>query len=215
MVIAKDLSLSTAAEEVYAEIQAKGVQIDVLVNNAGFNVYGPFVETDRQAELRVLQVNLVTPTLLTKLFVRGMVDRGFGRILNVASTASFRAGPARQPLRRDQSIRSELFRSDRGGIERDRRDSHGALPGTHRHGVCPSCWLTDTNIFQGRLGSAKRVAALGYDALMQGKTTAVTGLANKALVWSLRLAPRTTVARVAKGMLTRRRGGMTPSVRHT
>src|SRR2546422_10876265 len=69
------------------------MNVDALVNNAGFPVYGRFIDTDLQTELDMLQVNVVALTALTKLFVRGMVERRNGRILNLASTAAFVPGP--------------------------------------------------------------------------------------------------------------------------
>src|ERR1700716_2125586 len=79
--------------EIYEEVSAASMQVDVLVNNAGFPVYGLFSETDLQVELEMLQVNVIALTALTKLFLKGMVERRYGRILNLASTAAFEPGP--------------------------------------------------------------------------------------------------------------------------
>src|SRR5207244_7442969 len=78
-----------AVDEIYEEVSAASMSIDVLVNNAGFPVYGRFVDTDWQTELDMHQVNVVALTALTKLFVRGMLERRNGRIFNLASTAAF------------------------------------------------------------------------------------------------------------------------------
>src|SRR5438132_13128830 len=93
LVIARDLSPPSAVAEIYEEVTAASMPVDALVNNAGFPVFGLFVETDLQAELEMLQVNVVALTALTKLFLRGMVERRAGRILNLASTAAFLPGP--------------------------------------------------------------------------------------------------------------------------
>jgi short-subunit dehydrogenase len=93
LVIAKDLSRPTAVDEIYEEVTAASKQVDVLVNNAGFPVFGLFVETDLQVELEMLQVNVIALTALTKLFLKGMIERRAGRILNLASTAAFVPGP--------------------------------------------------------------------------------------------------------------------------
>ncbi|MHC5832879.1 MAG: SDR family NAD(P)-dependent oxidoreductase, partial [Nostoc sp.] len=68
--IIKDLSISTAPEEIFTELQLANIKVDVLVNNAGFGIYGLFHETDLATELEMLQVNLVCLTHLTKLFVK-------------------------------------------------------------------------------------------------------------------------------------------------
>src|SRR5689334_5123910 len=92
-VIVKDLSNASAPEEVFNELQQEGITIDVLVNNAGFATYGMFTEIDLAAELQEMQLNMVTLTHLTKLFLPGMLQKRWGKILNVASTAAFQPGP--------------------------------------------------------------------------------------------------------------------------
>ncbi len=80
----KDLSQLNAPFEVYDEIKAKGIQIDVLVNNAAQGQYGRFVETDIQRELEIVQLNIAGYLILTKLFIKEMVSRKDGKILQVA-----------------------------------------------------------------------------------------------------------------------------------
>jgi len=92
-VIAGDLSRPAAPAEIYRETEDAAIEVDYLVNNAGFGAIGPFTETDLQAELDMLQVNVVSLVHLTKLYLAGMRTRGSGRILNVASTAAFQPGP--------------------------------------------------------------------------------------------------------------------------
>src|SRR5438128_1555599 len=92
-VIPADLADPAAPEEIFRALRAADVELDVLVNNAGFGVTGPFLATDAAAELRMIQVNVTALTHLTKLFLPGMLGRGAGRVLNVASTAGFQPGP--------------------------------------------------------------------------------------------------------------------------
>src|SRR2546427_418763 len=84
LVLPKDLSKTTAVDEIYEEVSAASMPVDVLVNNAGFPVFGLFAETDLETELEMLQVNVVALTKLTKLFLSGMIARRYGRILNLA-----------------------------------------------------------------------------------------------------------------------------------
>lgn len=88
-VIAKDLSLPTAPEEIFTQLQQASIKVDVLVNNAGFATYGLFHELDLTKELQMLQVNVVCLTHLTKLFLQDMVKQGYGKILNVAQLRLF------------------------------------------------------------------------------------------------------------------------------
>jgi short-subunit dehydrogenase len=202
-VIPKDLSQATAAEEIYRDLQSKGIEIDILVNNAGFNVYGPFGETNTRKELQMMQVHMVTLTHLTKLFLPGMLKRKFGKILNLASTASFTPGPGNAVycatkayvLSFSEAIAEEL----RGtGV------SVTALcPGPTKTEFAERADMADTKIFRGRLSSAAEVARAGYRALMRGRTTVVVGRNNKLLVFSLRFSPRSLVAKIAKSILSR------------
>ena len=93
LVIAKDLSRPTAVDEIYEEVSAASMTVEMLVNNAGFPVFGLFAQTQLETELEMLHVNVIALTALTKLFLRGMVERQAGRILNLASTAAFEPGP--------------------------------------------------------------------------------------------------------------------------
>jgi len=93
LVIAKDLSDHNAPQEVYDEVVKAGIDVDILVNNAGYTMLGKFVELGVQEQMQMAQVNIMTLTHLTRLFLPGMVERGYGNVLNVASTAAFQPGP--------------------------------------------------------------------------------------------------------------------------
>lgn len=89
----KDLSLPQAAEELYQEIKERQTPVTFLVNNAGFGLLGATDEIDMAQEERMLQLNMLTPVKLTKLFLPDMERRQRGYILNVASTGAFQPGP--------------------------------------------------------------------------------------------------------------------------
>src|SRR2546428_5424528 len=93
LVLPKDLSKPSAVDEIHEEVTAASMPVDVLVNNAGFPVFGLFRESDLEAELEMLQVNVVALTALTKLLLKPMLARRDGRILNLGSTAAFAPGP--------------------------------------------------------------------------------------------------------------------------
>jgi short-subunit dehydrogenase len=92
-VLAKDLSLPEAAGEVFEETERLNLQVDGLINNAGFGIGGRFVETDLKRNLEMLQLNIVTLTELTHRYLPGMLARRQGVVVNVASTAAFQAVP--------------------------------------------------------------------------------------------------------------------------
>ncbi|HEU4366124.1 MAG TPA: SDR family NAD(P)-dependent oxidoreductase, partial [Candidatus Krumholzibacteria bacterium] len=96
-IIVADLADPDAPRAIFDELAAAGIEIDALVNNAGDGMYGFFHHADRDEVLRLIQVNVSALVALTRLFLDGMVARGRGRILNVASTAAFQPGPL-QPV---------------------------------------------------------------------------------------------------------------------
>jgi hypothetical protein len=89
----KDLSVSSAPEEIFKALQSEGGNIDVLVNNAGFGWRGEFAKMDLTDALGMIQVNITALSYLTRLYLPGMIERKRGKILNVASTAAFQPGP--------------------------------------------------------------------------------------------------------------------------
>src|SRR5271170_5122873 len=98
LILATDLTEPGASAYVLDQTIRAGIQVDVLVNNAGFGQYGMFAENDLEECLRQIQLNVTTLTHLTRLYLPGMIDRAkiqrkSGGILNVASTAAFQPGP--------------------------------------------------------------------------------------------------------------------------
>src|SRR5215813_10189987 len=91
--IAEDLSQPEAAQRVCDQVRALGAEVDCLINDAGFGDYGSFASSDLAKQQRMIGVNITTLTALTRLFLPGMLERGRGRILNVASVTGFLPGP--------------------------------------------------------------------------------------------------------------------------
>ena len=93
LTLAKDLFNRDAVFQVYDEVKAQGFEIDVLVNDAAQGQYGLFIDNDLNRELDIIQLNISSVVILTKLFLKDMVARGAGKILNVASIAGKVPGP--------------------------------------------------------------------------------------------------------------------------
>jgi short-subunit dehydrogenase len=204
-VIAADLSVANGPEEVFAATQKAGIEVDVLVNNAGFGQFGFYIETDLEEELRQIQLNITTLTHLTKLYVRPMVARKRGRILNVASTAAFQPGP----LMAVYYATKAYVLSFSGALSNE-------LSGT---GVtvtclCPGPTATEfhkraamdlSNMMKAPFMDAKSVAEIGYRAMLKGKPTVIAGTMNWLVAQSTRLAPRAWAAAVARRVQEQRR----------
>lgn len=131
-VLARDLIDPAASAEIFDELQDRGIQVDVLINNAGFGDHAAFAQADTGKLLDMLQLNVVALTHLARLFLPGMLERGRG----ASSTWALPAHSAR-PLYgrvcRHESLRTLALRSAARRDEKQRRDSHSSMPGLHPH----------------------------------------------------------------------------------
>jgi short-subunit dehydrogenase len=199
--LAVDLADPTAPQAIYDLIRMENVAIDVLVNNAGFGSHGFFHENDQAVELSMIQVNVVALTHLTRLFLPDLVKRGEGKVLNVASTASFQPGP----LMAVYYATKAYVLSFTEAIAEELRGT-----GVTATALCPGPTLTG---FQSRAGAremrmlkgglvldATIVAKVGYDGLMAGKTLVIPGFRNRILSFGVRFTPRRWVTRIARRM---------------
>jgi uncharacterized protein len=202
-VVPKDLSLPQAPEEIYDTLKQATLAVDVLVNNAGIQVYGALQDTDTAEQLRLIQVNLVALTHLTMLFGRDMVDRGRGRILNVASTGAF----SPTPLNAIYCATKAYVLSFSEAIARDLEGTGVTVtclcPGATETQFAERAGIENIRLFQAFVMNAWEVARAGYRGLMRGKTTVVPGLYNQVLVSSIRFMPRRVVTRIGKYLMSR------------
>lgn len=199
--LAKDLSNPQAPAEIFAAVEAQGVQVDVLVNNAGFGMHGVFAGASLGETLQMLQLNVGALTTLTRLFLPGMLARKSGRILNIGSTGSF----APVPLMAAYGATKAYVLSFSEALAEELRGS-----GVTVTALCPGVTYTG---FQERAGvaslglmrlggmNAVDVARIGYRAMKHGRAVVVSGLFNWLLAFSIRLTPRALVRRLSQQMM--------------
>ncbi len=191
--ITADLSDVAAPQRLYDEISAQGLPVDALVNNAGYGVPGYFANAPWRAQADFIQVLMTAPAHLTRLFLPGMIERGYGRVLNVASLnglvpsspgQSLYAGAKSFLIQFSQTVRAET-----------------AGTGVYVSALCPGfTWsefhdVTNTRQAMNKLPKymwldAPTVARQGYDALMKNQPVCVTGAVNKIIAAAAKLAPR-------------------------
>lgn len=200
-VLPKDLASGTAAQELFDALQEKSISIDILVNNAGFDVYGNFYETDLKEELELIQVNLVTLTQLTKLFLAGMRRRGYGRILNVGSTGSFVPSPLNAVYSATKAYVLSFSEAIADELEGSGVTVTAICPGATRSNFHKRADMMSIPLLRFGVLSAETVAMSGYRALMAGKRVVVPGFYNQMQVLFARLLPGSLVAKMAKIML--------------
>jgi len=198
LVLPKDLAKASAVDEIFEEVTAASIDLDVLVNNAGFGVYGLFAETDASAELEMLQVNVTALTSLTKLFLPGMLKRGHGRILNVASTAGFAIGPLMAVYYASKAYVLSFSEALANELEGTGVTVTTLCPGPTRTGFQQRGAMGDSRLFRGQIADARSVALAGYRGLMAGKPLVIPGFRNKLIPLVVRLSPRSVMARVVR-----------------
>ena len=198
-VVAADLAEPDAAARVARELDARGIRVDVLVNNAGFGLYGPYLETDGERELEMIRLNVAALTQLTKLLLPPMAARGAGRILNVASTAAFQPGPymavyyatKAYVLSYSEALAEELSGT---GVT-----VTCLCPGVTLTGFHATAELQRSRFLQGAVSmDSETVARAGYEGLMRGKRLVIPGVMNRLFTQVVRFAPRRLVTKLVR-----------------
>ena len=200
--IEKDLSKAHAAEELYDYVIAQQWQIDILINNAGFGYYGMFMDTPLAKDEEMIQLNMLTLTKLTKLFAAGMIHRGKGRIMNVASTAAFQPGPTMAVYYATKAYVLHFSEALSNELEGTGVTVTTLCPGATASGFLATASMEESALVKGKnLPTSYEVAAYGYKAMMKGKRVAIHGLMNYLMALSVRFTPRGMVLKVARWMM--------------
>ena len=204
-VIAADLTDPAAPEAVFRAVREKGVEVEVLVNNAGFGLYGPFVKTAAEEptelarELEMIQVNVTALTHLAKLFVPGMVARKRGRVMNVASTAAFQPGPLMAVYYASKAYVLSFSQALSEELRGTGVTATALCPGATRTEFQKAAAMEGSRLFNTPLVmDAATVARVGYRGMLAGKAVVVPGLANKVMAQGTRFVPRRVATRLAR-----------------
>lgn len=192
-----DLAESTAPEKIFAFTKEKQIEVDVLINNAGFGKYGEFPSVDKQRLLDMVQVNCAAVVHLTHLFLPGMVARRRGDILILASTAAFQAVPYISTYAATKAF--DLLFAE--GLAEEMQPY-----GVRVCALCPGSTESEFHVVSGqerfkrRAETAEKVAHTGLKALAAGKSYVISGLGNYLGAHGERLVPRRFVTRIAGNM---------------
>ncbi len=205
-IIIKDLSKPNVALEIVKEIDV--VSVDVLINNAGFGLFGTFSDTDWQRESDMLHLHILTTTHLTKLVLDGMLKQNSGKILNVSSLAAFQPGPLMSIYYASKAYMlyfSEAIANELKGT------------GVTVTALCPGPTKTDfQNVVSGNttnnkisfnMGCSFKVAQYGYNAMKKGKTVAIPGRFNKFLAVLPRFLTRNRATSIVRSIQDKNREG--------
>jgi len=198
LVCVADLAQPLGPQEIFSFTESKNIAVDLLVNNAGFGAYGEFHKTRLDRIVEMTQVNVTAVVHLTHLFLPGMIARGSGDILILASTASFQPVPYITVYAATKSF--------------DLSFAEGLAEEVRQYGIrvcalCPGSTETEFHEVAGQRQhtkrspeTAKKVAHVGLRAMAAGKTVVVSGFSNWLGAEGVRFVPRRLVTRIAGGM---------------
>jgi short-subunit dehydrogenase len=202
-ILAADLSKPGSASELAAEIRTRGLEIDTLINNAGIGATGAFAESDAGRVSEMLEVNVVALTELTRALLPGMVQRGRGRIMLVASTAAFQPGPFMAVYYATKAFVLSLGEAIAWELRGTGVTVTTLCPGPTVTNFVQAAHMENSRLFTSPMVkpmTSAEVARIGYQALKAGRRVVVTGFANKMAAMSVRLSPRSAVLGIAASL---------------
>jgi short-subunit dehydrogenase len=180
LIISKDLFDRQSSFDLYNEIGEKGYDVDILVNNAGQGQYGEFSETNIYRELSIIQLNISSLVVLTKLFLQDMLKKGRGRILNLSSIASKAPGPLNSVYHGTKAFVQSFTQAIAEEVKDKGITVTALLPGATDTDFFNKADMQQSKVVKdGKLDNAAKVAQDGYNALMKGESMVVSGFKNK------------------------------------
>ena len=197
-IFSKDLSKEDEIIGLQKELVEKRIQIDYLVNNAGFGLFGEFINTSLEAELNMIDLNIRTVTHLTKLFLPGMVKRNKGGVINIASTAAFQPGPLMAVYYATKAFVLSFSEALSNEMKGTNVKVTAVCPGATETNFGNRANMNESKLFQSGVGNVKDVAHTAYEGFKKGKTLVIPGATNKILANSVRFMPRNLVTSVVR-----------------
>jgi len=198
-IITADLSIKEECYKVYE----KAKNIDILINNAGFGVFGEFVETDLEKEINLIETNITAVHILTKLYLKDMVNNNKGHILNVASIAGFMPGPLMAAYYASKNYIVSLTRAINKELKKSNSKVEMSL-------LCPGPVNTNFNNvanvkFKVKALSSEYVAKYAVDKMLKGKLLIIPGLLIKIAKVLAKISPTSIVEEVSYHMQVSKR----------
>ena len=198
LTIAMDLSRGDAAERVFAQTQAAGIKVSLLINNAGVGGHGKFYERKLPDDLAMMQLNMGALVSLTHLYLEAMVQRGAGKVLNVASTAAFIPGPLQAVYYATKAFVLSFSEALAEELSGTGVTVTALCPGPVMTGFAEAGDLEGVRVF--KFGaSAESVAICGYNAMQKGKRVVVNShVLGFLLIWATPLIPRRLLLKISR-----------------
>jgi short-subunit dehydrogenase len=195
-VLDADLADPQSPVRLFERLAQDQVTIDVLVNNAGFGAHGRFAELNLERQTQMVQVNVLAATLLARLFLPGMLARGRGGILNVASTAAFQPGPYMAVYYATKAYLLSLSEALADEVRGKGVIISCLAPGPTATGFAAAADMTESLLFKYAGMTGAQVARIGHAGFRAGRPLVIPGVMNRIGAFSVRFAPRRLVRKV-------------------
>jgi short-subunit dehydrogenase len=193
--IAKDLFEVDNAFDLHNEVVAMNLNVEILINDAGQGQYGEFIDTDIRRELSIINLNISSLVVITKLFLKDMVNQGSGKIMNLSSIASKTPGPWQSVYHGTKAFVQSFTEAIRSEVKDMGVTVTALLPGATATDFFNKANMNSAKIVKdGKLDDAAKVAKDGYDALMKGEDMIVSGSKNKLQVAMSNVTPDEALA---------------------
>jgi short-subunit dehydrogenase len=197
--VALDLASPPAPKFLFDLLQREATSVDILINNAAYGAFGDFAQMLEEEVLGQIHLNITALTHLTKLFLPSMLARRRGKVMNVASTAGFQAGPLMAVYYATKAYVISFSEAIANELKGSGVTVTCFCPGATHTGFSKRAGMENSRLFK-QLGamSAEKVALDGYRAVMDGRTLAISGLQNWLVAESVRFAPRKVVTAISR-----------------
>ncbi|MGB7326670.1 MAG: SDR family oxidoreductase [Rubripirellula sp.] len=189
-VVAMDLAKFDGVDDLCNQLENRSIQVDTLVNNAGFGALGKFADLSADRQTDMLMVNVVALTRLTRMLLPEMLQRGKGGVLNVGSIAAYQAGPNMSVYYASKAY----VLSFTEGLREEVADSGVHVtclePGATETGFGEDSGMGKLDMFSSATMSAETVAQAGYEGYVNNEDIVIPGWKNRLMVTSTSLLPR-------------------------
>lgn len=199
IIVPHDLSVPHSAVAIYLVLEESGIQVDVLVNNAGVGDFGEFKDEDLSRISGMLNLNIVSLTELTRLFLKGMAERGYGKIMNVASLAAYLPGPYMAVYYASKAYVKSFSQALSDELKNSGITVTAVCPGLTKTGFQHE--IKSENSAANRLNLASSsawVAEIAVKAMLEGKEIIVPGVINSSIAKTANLIPDGVKSRIVK-----------------
>lgn len=202
-IITMDLSEPDAAQRLYDQVKASGKLVDVLINNAGFGLYGEFVDIPWEREKNMLDLDIITLVHMTKLFVKDMVARDFGYILQVASIGAYQPSPTYATYSAAKSFVLYFSEALSYELRHSKVRCTCVSPGVTATEFLKVAGQKPTAYQRASMMDSPTVTRIGINHMLRGTPSVVPGFMNALMAWGNRLIPRRWAAALAYQMMVR------------